>query len=415
MFAFVARQPILDREKDVFAYELVFRDGKGGAFPEIDPQKVSYLTDHYNALGLDDICGEKLSFISFSAETLISRFPTSLNPESVVVELTENPFAQHGLLEACKHIKHLGFKLAVDDPMMLSSSHDIFPLIDILKVDVSQGQYEQIQRQIPRFLDAKINLVAEQVNTYHTFNTCRDLGFHFFQGYFFAQPEARIKRKLPASKLNLVDLIAESSQEEFNLDKVNQIVERDAAISYLLLRFINNPTVNKRHKITSLRHALNYMGEVEVKKFIALLSLANLNDEKPLELLHMSMVRARFFDLLATERGIKANPPIAFLIGLFSMLDALLDQEMIDVVAQLPLADEVYAALLGQSEEYGHYLTLVRAFEGALWLNVVRQSRSLNIDQKRLHALYNQAIVWGNNVRTSLSQHFPKPTQTRPS
>ncbi|MEW9798854.1 EAL and HDOD domain-containing protein [Alteromonas sp. CYL-A6] len=409
MFAFIAREPILDKQKEVFAYELIFRDGKNGTYPEeMDPQKVKYIAEHFHPLGLDDICGEKTSFINFSSETLISRFPTSLNPETVVVELAENPLDQSGLMEACKHIKQLGFKLAIDDPMMISGQHDIFPLIDVVKVDVSQARYEIIQKNIPRFLDANVKLVAEKVNTQEDFKACDELGFDLFQGYFFAQPTARILKQLPASKLNLVDLIGESSSARFDIDRINQIIERDAALSYLLLKFINNPTINKRHKINSLRHALTYMGEVEIKKFIALLSLANLGDDKPLELIHMSLVRAKFFDLLSQARKMHTNPPIGFLVGLFSLLDALLDQDMTAILKQLPLSDDVSDALLGKSDEFNAYLSLARAFEGALWMNVIKQSKALNIDQKQLHGIYNQAIVWGNGVRSAISSYFPR-------
>lgn len=409
MFAFIARQPILDRDKDVFAYELLFRDGKGGTFPDLDSDKAKYIANRFHTLGLDDICGEKKSFINFSSDTIISRFPTTLNPETVVVELDENPFMQNGLLEACQHIKQLGFKLAIDDPMMMSGKHEIFPLIDIVKVDVSKARYEVIEKNIPRFLDSNIKLVAEQVDTHTDFDTCRGLGFDFFQGYFFATPEARIQRQLPASKMNLVDLMGESSHSNFDLNRINQIIERDAALSYLLLKFINNPTINKRYKITSLKHALTYMGEVEIKKFIALLSLANLGDDKPLELIHMSLVRAKFFDLLGQERKLKTDPPVGFLVGLFSLLDALLDQSMPDILKQLPLTEDVNTALLGKSGEFNHYISLARAFESALWLNVIKQSRELNIDQKHLHSLYNQAIIWGNGVRNTISSYFPRP------
>lgn len=407
MFAFIARQPILDCQKDVFAYELLFRDGKGGCFPDAPSEKVAAIAERFNPLGLDDISAQKMSFINFSAETLLNRFPTSLDPKRVVVELAESPDQGDGLIEACKHIKQLGYQIALDDPMMLSSQSAILPLLDIVKVDIGKIRAEHVTRRLPRFTDANVKLIAENVGTHDAFTQCRELGFDLFQGYFFAQPEARIARQLPASKMNLVDLMGESSSEDFDINRINQIIERDAALSYLLLRFINNPTINKRHQISSLKHALNYMGEVEIKKFIALLSLAHLGDEKPLEVIHMSLVRAKFFDLLSQQRGQKTDPPVGFLIGLFSLLDALLDQDMPGILKQLPLVDEVNDALLGKSSEFNHYLMLVRAFESALWLNVIKQSRALDIDQKQLHSLYNQAIVWGNSVRSTMSSYFP--------
>ena len=370
--------------------------------------KSKFITEHFHPLGLDDICGEKKSFITFSSETLISRFPTNLNPDSVVVELADPTDTTSGLFEACQHIKQLGFKLAIDDPMMVGSKHGIFPLIDIVKVDVTKSRFETIEKQIPRYHDSNVQLVAEQVNTQDNFSTCVDLGFDLFQGYFFSQPEARILRQLPASKMNVVDLMGESANSDFDIVRISQIIERDATLSFLLLKFINNPTINKRYKITSLRHALNYMGEVEIKKFIALLSLTNLGDEKPLEIIHMSLVRAKFFDLMAERRGLKNNPPIAFLVGLFSLLEGLLDQSMTDILKQLPLSEEVNDALLGKNAEMNSYMTLVRAFESALWMNVIKQAKLLGIDQKQLHVLYNQAIVWGNGVRSAISSHYPR-------
>lgn len=348
MFAFIARQPILDKDKSVFAYELLFRDGKSGAYPEHSEEKARFISKHFHPLGLDDISGEKTSFITFSSDTLISRFPTTLNPDSVVVELANPADNTSALFQACQHIKQLGFKLAIDDPMMVGLKHDIFPLIDIVKVDVTKARFENIEKQIPQYHDANVQLVAEQVNTQNNFSTCIDLGFDLFQGYFFSQPEARILRQLPTSKMNVVELMGASASADFDLVKISQIIERDATLSFLLLKFINNPTINKRYKITSLRHALNYMGEVEIKKFIALLSLTSLGDEKPLEIIHMSLVRAKFFDLLCEQRGIKSDPPIAFLVGLFSLLEGLLDQSMPDILKQLPLSDEVNDALLGK-------------------------------------------------------------------
>jgi EAL and modified HD-GYP domain-containing signal transduction protein len=411
MFAFVARQPILDREKEVYAYELLFRDGKNNCFPDIagiDDQRQSLIKDS-SKLSLDDISCQKTSFISFQKDTIVNGLPASLDPKNVVVEVDRNEISSDGLIEACKNIKGMGFQIAMDDPDFQPNANEFLSLVDIVKVDVTNKKSGILKQNIEHLINANIKLVAEKVDRQSDFIAYKDLGFDYFQGYFFSKPEAFTQTQLPTSKLSLVELIGETSSETFDLERINQIIERDVGLSYMLLRFINNPMVNKRYKITSLRHAITYMGEVEVKKFIALLALANLSDNKPMELMHLSLVRAKFCDLIAQEKRVGDNPPTGFMVGLFSLLDALLDQKMQDLVAKMPIVDEVKFALCGGQNDFYLYLMLAKAFESATWMKVKRIADMLEIDQKRLHALFNQAILWGNGVRQSISPHFPKP------
>ena len=409
MFAFIARQPILDREKEVFAYELFFRDGKNNCYPSIerDEATTKLIAKNYQTLALDDISCNKKSFINFQSETLRSGLPASLDPENVVVELVAGQSVASGLLDTCKHVKNMGYKIALSDNLLKSSWNELLPYVDMLKVNSNHENLDFLANNVNRFIDANVQLIADKVETQENFSIFKDIGFDYFQGYFFAKPESLSNEKLSTSKLTLIELIGASSSESFDIEIVTSIIERDVGLSYMLLRFMNNPAINKRYKITSLRHALNYMGEVEIKKFIALLALTNLSDDKPLELLHLSLVRAKFCDLVSTEKNIGCNPPTAFLVGLFSMLDALLDQEMESLIVKLPLADEVKEALCDGQNNLFMYLMLARAFESGNWLKVIRISKILEIEQKRLHSLLNEAILWGNSIRRFISPHFP--------
>ncbi len=409
MFAFIARQPILDREKDVFAYELYFRDGKNNCFPNVerDEQTSKLIAKKYQTLGLDDISCNKKSFINFQSETLLKGLPSNLNPDNIVIELIAEQHNEGGLLDICKHVKTMGYKLALDDHRLQPDWRDYLPYVDLLKVNSEQHDLDLLSKNVHRYIDANIQLIADNVQSQQQFSIFRDMGFDYFQGYFFARPESLTHEDLPTSKLTLVELMGASSSELFDIESINNVIEHDVGLSYMLLRFINNPTINKRYKITSLRHALNYMGEVEIKKFIALLALANLSDDKPSELLHLSLVRAKFCDLVGAEKNIGSNPPTAFLVGLFSLLDALLDQKMDYLLEKIPLVDEVKEALCGGQNDLTMLLVLVRAFESGNWLKVIRIAKVLEIDQKVLHSLFNQAILWGNGVRQSVSPHFP--------
>jgi EAL and modified HD-GYP domain-containing signal transduction protein len=397
MFAYIARQAILNRDKELYAYELLFRDGEENCFPDIPPDEATskILTDSHLDLGLEDISAGKPVFINFHQDTLLHRFPTSLDPKKVVIEVVETVKPTSELVQACKTIKDLGYSLALDDHDFDPQWDALLPYINIIKVDIVECDEQTLIDSIGKYADSKIKLVAEKIETMEEFEKYRDMGFDYFQGYFFAKPEIIKQKKLPTSKLSLIELISASSSAEFDLDKVNSIIERDVSLSYKLLRFINNPLVNKSNEISNLRHALNYMGQVEVKKFIALLALANLGDNKPFELIHLSLIRAKFCELMGQAKSLSNNPPTGFLLGLFSLLDALLDQPMQGIVEKLPIGGNIKAALCGDESDLRQFLSLIRAFEAGYWNGVANISKQLSLDLKMTQAFYNESLKWG--------------------
>lgn len=400
MFAYVARQAILDREQKIQGYELLFRDGKQNCFPEVQPDQATskILTSSHLTLGLEDITGGSTAFINFYEDTLLHRFPTSLDPKSVVIELVETAPISDALVSACEQIKQMGYQFALDDHNFDPKWDVLLPYTSMLKVDIRDTPFEIIEKHVPKYKRQGIKLIAEKVETHEEFKRFYDLGFDLFQGYFFSRPELIRKKDLPSSKLSLLQLITESTQDRMDYDRINEIIERDVSLSYMLLRFINNPMFNKSQKISSLRHALNYMGDGEVKKFVALLALANLGDDKPSELLGLSLIRAKFCELLARECKEPENPPKGFLVGLFSLLDALLDQSMRQVMEKLPILDELKAALCGERNSLAYYLATAITFEKADWARTKAFSKHLGVDQRKLHGMYNQAIVWSNSM-----------------
>lgn len=407
MFAYVARQSITDKNKDVFAYELLFRDGNENCFPDIAPDEATskLLTGSHLTLGVEEITNGKLAFINFHEDTLLYRFPTSLDPLSVVIEIVETVPISQNLIKACKHIKDLGYKIALDDHDFDPKWNAFLPFVHIVKIDIAQTDFETVKANIGKFKDAGVKLVAEKVETQEQFDLYKSLDFDYYQGYFFARPEVVKQKNIPSSKMTMLELMQASSSAQFDFEKINAIIERDVSMSFLLLRFINNPLVNKRNKINSLHHALTYMGELEVKKFIALVALANLSDGKPAELVHMSLVRAKFCELTARARKESENPPTGFLVGLFSLLDALLDQSMDDIMSKLPLNEDLTSALCGMENALREYLGIARAFENANWGKVKLLSGKISIDQRILHSFYNESIKWGSAMSQSLGDH----------
>ena len=404
MFSYIARQAILDKNKELYSYELLFRDGEQNCFPDISPDEATskILTDSHLDLGLEDITAGKLAFINFHQDTLLHRFPTSLDPKKVVIEVVETVKPTAELIQACKNIKELGYTIALDDHDFDPKWDPLLPYTDIIKVDVVECDPQILIDNIGKYVGSKIKLVAEKIETIEDFEKYRDMGFDYFQGYFFTRPEIIKQKKLPTSKLSLIELISASSSVEFDIGRVSSIIERDVSLSYKLLRFINNPLVNTSHEISNLRHALNYMGQIEVKKFIALLALANLGDSKPVELIHLSLVRAKFCELIGQAKSLSNNPPTGFLVGLFSLLDALLDQPMQDIVEKLPIGEDIKAALCGDENELRQFLALIKAFESGYWKGVANISKQLSLDLKMTQAFYNESLKWGIAMKHSV-------------
>lgn len=404
MFSYIARQAILDKNKELYSYELLFRDGEQNCFPDISPDEATskILTDSHLDLGLEDITAGKLAFINFHQDTLLHRFPTSLDPKKVVIEVVETVKPTAELIQACKNIKELGYTIALDDHDFDPKWDPLLPYTDIIKVDIVECDPQILIDNIGKYVGSKIKLVAEKIETIEDFEKYRDMGFDYFQGYFFTRPEIIKQKKLPTSKLSLIELISASSSVEFDIGRVSSIIERDVSLSYKLLRFINNPLVNTSHEISNLRHALNYMGQIEVKKFIALLALANLGDSKPVELIHLSLVRAKFCELIGQAKSLSNNPPTGFLVGLFSLLDALLDQPMQDIVEKLPIGEDIKAALCGDENELRQFLALIKAFESGYWKGVANISKQLSLDLKMTQAFYNESLKWGIAMKHSV-------------
>lgn len=407
MYCYMARQPILDADKNLYGYELLFRDGVANSFPNINADEATskLITEHHLLMGVEKITGGQQAFINFSADTLIHHFPTSIDPKSMVIEILETVPISSELLTACRELHSMGYRLALDDHDF-EAKWDIFlPYVSVIKVDVQQFNLLQISKYLSRIRHHPVTLLAEKVETADEFEKLRQMGFDLFQGYFFARPEMLKHKKIASSKLNLLLLIAEASKHELDFEKLSAIVERDLGLSYKLLRFVNSASFARDKPIGSLKHAMIYMGEAELKKFIALLALANLSEDNSSELLKMSVVRARFCDLLAELNQDENNPPCAFLTGLFSLVDALLEQPLAQLLDDLPILSAIKQALLQHSGQLGKYLELAKAFEQADWLQQQQLSQQTLKRPQDLSPVYLQAVSWAEGLLQSNSEH----------
>jgi EAL and modified HD-GYP domain-containing signal transduction protein len=407
MFAYIARQAIYDLEKQVYAYELLFRDGVSNCFPDISPDEATsnMIANSHLTMGVEDITLNKHAFINFHQNTLLYRFPSTLDPLNVVVEIVETVEVDSELLKACEHIRNLGYRIALDDYDFAPRWEPLIELCNFIKIEaelIENANLKQLKK-IRELKDKGIKLVAEKVETLEQFQKYKTMGFDLFQGYFLARPEVVKHKSLDAALTSIIELVGISTSPDFDINKVNDVIEKDVGLSFKLMRFINNPTFNKRNKIESLSHALKYMGSVELKKFIALLALANLKGEKPEDLITLSLIRAKFCALMSLAANQKDNPPNSFILGLFSYLDALLDQPMESLMPKLPVSDAIKDALLNPKSvsKLANQLRLCRAFELADWENIEKLSTTIELDTEELYEMHYTAMKWTNDVKNS--------------
>lgn len=404
MYFYAARQPILDRNKELYAYELLFRDGLENAFPDIDGDEATsrMIEGSQFSFGLDDFLGDKPGFINFTLDTLTKKYPSMLPKEQVVVEILETVQPGKRLLAECQQLKSSGYTLALDDYIHQPVWRHFYPYIDIIKVDFRDTSTDIINEIKLAIVDfPHIKLLAEKVETNEEFQIALDLGFSYFQGYFFSKPEMMQSKALSPAQMTLAELLYETSKADIDLAKVTQVFERDVNLSYKLLRYSNSAVFKRRAEIETIKQALVVLGQAELKKFLSLLFTAQISSDKPAELMRMSMTRARFAEGLAAIHG-KTDTSKAFLTGLMSLMDAILDEPIDVVMSKLPLAKEIKAALTEKSGVLAQYMELIHYYEAAQWKKANEVIESLQITKDKVPDAYHTAVQWANEQMKAL-------------
>lgn len=406
MFFYAARQPILDRNKELFGYELLFRDGVENAFPNIDGNEATskMIEGSQFAFGLEDFLGNKPGFINFTLETLEKKYPSMLPPEQIIVEILETIQPGKRLLAECKELKEQGYTLALDDYIHKSVWRHFYPYIDMIKIDfrkTSREQIEEIKAVIAEY--PHIKLIAEKVETNEEFQQALEQGFTYFQGFFFSKPEMMQTRALSPSQVALAELLYETSKADIDLAKITEVFKRDVTLAYKLLRYSNSAIFKRRTEIETIKHALVVLGQAELKKFLSLLFTAQISTDKPAELMRLAMTRANFAEGLASI-GNNVTLEKAFLTGMMSLMDAILDESIESVMEKLPLANDIKEALVHKTGLLADYITLIECYENADWKKANETIEFLQLNAVKVPDAYHQAVQWANEQMKALGE-----------
>jgi EAL and modified HD-GYP domain-containing signal transduction protein len=277
--------------------------------------------------------------------------------------------------------------------------NDFLPLADIIKVDFMGVSLDEIRKKVGK-LPKKTRLLAEKIETWDEFRMAVDMGFSLFQGYFFCKPEVVKGREVPAASVTLLEIMKEVNNKNLDFDKVTSKIVKDVSISYKLLRYINSAFFQRVQPIASIKNALVYLGQDELRRFISVILMSNLASSTTPELAIASCVRARFCELVGFHVDSKEAHPDLFTLGLFSLIDAILDQPMEKIMKDLPLSDVITDALINHSGILSPYIDLAVAFGKGDWEGAERYAEMIHIDTVKLPSIYNEAVQWAEAVRT---------------
>jgi EAL and modified HD-GYP domain-containing signal transduction protein len=403
---YVARQPILDKEKKLFAYELLLRDSLENIFPSNidDDQATAKIIEglEFN-LGLESLTQGSLAFINFTHDSLINGYALLLDKDKIVVEILETAKPSKRLLAACIDLKEKGYSIALDDYEHDPIWKHFFPYVDIIKLDytlTSEQQFQEILTALKPY--PHIKLLAEKIETHSDFQHALSIGCEYFQGYFFSRPEVMKTVAFNPSQVAVVSLSSEINKGNLDLKKITSIFEDDVNLSFKLLRYVQSPIFKRVVAIETIKQAILVLGQEELKRFISLLFTAQFSKGKPQELTVMALARGRFCELMVIESLPTHSQSSAFLIGLLSLIDAMVDGDIQDLMDKLPLHKDMKDAIISRKGESAHFLRLCELFEKADWQKIEFFCQQIKVDFEQSHHLFRQALEWADQRTASI-------------
>lgn len=397
MDVFLARQPILDRFNKLFAYELLFRDSEKNMYQGKDGDKatIDVIKNTFTNIGIDKVTGDKKAFINFTENILKSDIFAVLPPKSVIIEILEDIEPTEEIVELCKRLKGLGYIIALDDFVYSDKYRELLEVIDIIKVDFKITKGYERREVIKRVNSARIKFLAEKVETIEDFNEAVSCGYEYFQGYYFSKPLMISGKKIAENKAIYIQILQEINNEKFSIESMENLIKRDVSLSFKLLKLINSANYCFVSEIKSLRQALALLGEKEIKKWLYLIVFQTIGNNKPEIIIIDSLTRARFAEIIAKKNRMDVNPFNAYLTGILSMIDLLLDSPLDQILEEILIPAEVKEGLNGTNNNgYRRLLDLIIEYEKGEWDQVSKISKELKLDEKGLPEAYYEAIFY---------------------
>jgi EAL and modified HD-GYP domain-containing signal transduction protein len=396
---YVARQPILDMRGRVHAYELLFRAGPEAGFRGDGDLATRTMLDNTVMFGLEKLTGGLPAFVNCTRESLTDDLVHVLPPDMTVLEILETLEPTPDLVAACGKLKAAGFRLALDDFIWHEKFEPLVQLADYIKVDFSLTGTAERKRLLERLSVVKVALLAEKVETPQEYRQACDEGFTLFQGYYFCRPTLLENRKVPANRLSQIEILQMMRSDDLDLRELTRLVKRDASLTYRLLRLVNSPVCAVRQEVKSIHSALLVVGEKSFRRIATLAITSELNGNQSQEILRMAFVRGRFCELAAEKCGLDETEQ--YLMGLVSLLPAMLRIPMNELTPALPLRKDIRLALDGVQNAERELLAWLECHERADWEACDEVAETYALRQDAMMRCYSEALVWAEDALQS--------------
>lgn len=398
---FIARQPIFRANQKVFGYELLFRsslDNFFSATQDGDQATSKVITNSFLLIGIKRLTEGHKAFINFTSELLLKEYPALLPKDIAVIEVLESVEPTAPVIEACSNLVRKGYTLALDDFSYTPAWQPLINLAQIIKFDISIMSRAELKRQVAIVTgERSLKLLAERVETIEDFEECKAMGFDLFQGYFFSKPKVISGRDIPGSKLHYLQILRELQHEDYSFAKISALIASDPSLSYKLLKYVNSSYFAPRQELSSMKGAVAMLGENNLRKWLYLMMLSYMAEDKPTELLRLCIIRARFCELIGERIDKKGSlSGKYYMVGMFSLLDAILDQPMEAVLEDIAFSLEIKETLLKKTKAGPLFYALIftRAYEKGKWGMVNKLITILRLDTDELPLLFDDAVTF---------------------
>ncbi len=402
MDIFVARQPIFNRKNEVVAYELLFRNGQNNFYNNAngDEATLKVISNTFYTFDFKDITDNKKAFINFTEELIKKEIATILPKEYVVIEILENIEPTDEIVDACKRLKKKGFILALDDFVFHNKYIKLIEIADIIKIDfkITKGYGRKKVVEHIKKINNSIKFLAEKVENKEEYDEALGLGYSYFQGYYFSKPIVLSRKNIPTNKDTAIKILKLINKDDFDFNKLEELIIKDLGLSYKIIKLINSSAYCLKNEVRSIKYAIALLGRKEIIKWLYVVLLNDLKEDNTDELIKVSLQRAKLCELICNMSEYKNNVYSAYMVGLFSVMDAILNCSIEVILRELYIDDQIKDGLIENDNFLNKILKLAINYEKGQWESVEFYTKEIGVSDNNLAEAYIDSIKWADDV-----------------